>query len=143
MSASPYYDNEIRRPFVNVAQSQTDAEVWPAEPGKKLRVLAAYAIGPTATALTFNRKGAGGGTAISGAFTAANGVPTVNLPFNPHGWFETEGGQSLTVTTGAGGTTAVMVVLAAIQDGAIHQLLLETRQPLLAQNQSPLLTEAG
>ena len=145
MSASPYYDREIRRPLANVAQSQTDAEIWPSEPGNKLRVLAVYALGPTATAITFNKKSAGvSGVAISPAYTpAAAGVPTIELPFNPHGWFETEADQSLTVTTGSGGTTAISVVLASLYDGGSTNLVDEMRQTLLLENQSPILTEAG
>ena len=141
IGATPYYDEEIRRPFASVAASQTDSEIWPAESGKKLRVLSAYAITTAATALTFNRKPAGSGVAISGTFTSADGEPTVNLPYNPNGWFETEVGEGLTVTTGAGGTHAIQVVLASLSspDSIQDQM----RLPLLLADRSPIFAETA
>jgi hypothetical protein len=95
---------------VDVAQSQTDAEVVAAVTGKKIRVLALVMLaGDTATAITFNSKGAEAGTAISCQFqNGANGGAVLGL--NPLGWFETVSGEGLTVTTGAGSTTGIQVV---------------------------------
>lgn len=100
----------VKRAFVNVAASQTDSSVIAAVASKKLRILAAVAVaGGTATNLTFNSKGAGAGTAISPLL--ANGVNGGEiLPPNPYGWFETNSGEALTVTTGAGASTGILVV---------------------------------
>jgi hypothetical protein len=96
--------------FANVALSQTDSAVVTAVPGAKINVLAVYAIaGGTATNLTFNSKPAGPGTAISALLAnAANGGAV--LGYNPKGWFRTNVGEGLTVTTGAGSATGVGVV---------------------------------
>ena len=98
------------RAFANVAASQTDSSIVAAVSGKVIRVLAVVAVaGGTATNLTFNTKPAGAGTAISPLF--ANGINGGEvLPFNPSGWFETASGEGLTVTTGAGSTTGILVV---------------------------------
>lgn len=94
----------------NVAASQVDSSVVAAVSGKRVNVLAVVAVaGGTATDLTFNSKGAGAGTAISCLLAnAANGGEA--LPFNPKGWFTTNVGEALTVTTGAGSSTGIQVV---------------------------------
>lgn len=142
-----YKDEQIRRPSVAVAASQTDSVVWPAESGARLRVLAAYAVTPTATALTFNTKGSGAGVAVTAAFTSAAGEPTLNLPFNPYGWFLTNPGEALTVTTGAGGTTAILVTLAAHYglDAGQYAIYDELGAPipLLGEDYVPLLLESA
>lgn len=92
--------------FANVAASTTDSQVIPLVSGKKIRVLAVYAIaGGTATDLTFQSNS----VAISAKFAnGANGGEV--LPFSPVGWFETVAGEALKVTTGAGSTTGLGVV---------------------------------
>ncbi len=136
------YQNElIRRAGAAVAQSQTDAIVYAAEPGRVLRVLAAFAVSPTATALTFNSKGSSTGTAVSQTFTAAAGVPSVDLAYCPHGWFETRLGEGLSVNTGAGGTTAIMVVVVSLP--GVAGLWSENGLGLLQQNGLPLLLESA
>jgi hypothetical protein len=96
--------------FVNVAASQTDAQVVAAVAGKKIRVLALVMVcGGTATTITFNTKPVGAGTAISPLFAnGANGGAVI--PFNPVGWFETSADQGLSATTGDGSATGVQVV---------------------------------
>ena len=100
---------QVKRAFVNVAASQTDSVVVAAVAGKVLRVLSAVLVtGGTATITTFNSKGSGAGTAISPAFALGiNGVLT--LARHKDGWFDTNGGEALTVTTGAGSTTGILV----------------------------------
>jgi hypothetical protein len=90
----------------NIAASQTASELVAAIPGKKIRVLAlAFVAGGTGTNATFNSAS----TAISPLFAnAANGGAVLNA--NPLGWFETVAGEALTLTTGAGSTTGVLVV---------------------------------
>jgi hypothetical protein len=93
----------------NVAASQTDSSLVTAVTAKRLRVVWAYAqCGGTATTVVFNTKPSGAGTAISPTFqNAANGGFV--LPYNPHGWFTTNSGEGLTVTTGSGAATGVQV----------------------------------
>jgi hypothetical protein len=96
--------------FANPAASQTDSVVKAAVSGASINVLAVYAVaGGTATTLTFNSKGSGAGTAISALLAnAANGGAV--LGYNPKGWFRTNAGEGLTVTTGAGSATGIGVV---------------------------------
>jgi len=95
--------------FVNVAQSQTDSVIVAAQAGRKIRVYSLASVGGgTATSVTFNSKGSGAGTAISPAFQfGANGGAVLN--YNPKGWFDTNRGEGLTVTTGAGSTQGVLI----------------------------------
>src|SRR5213082_747725 len=88
----------IKRAFLNLAASATQTSVVAAVTGKRIRVLAVYAVaGGTATNLTFNSNT----TAITPLLAnAANGG--VVLPLNPAGWFQTTAGEALTATTGAG-----------------------------------------
>ncbi len=102
--------------FANVATAGTDSALVAAVAGKKIRVLGAvWMAGGTATALTFNSKGAGAGVAISALF--ANGVNGgAALGFSPTGWFETVEGEALTVTTGAGGsTTGIQIIYVTVE----------------------------
>jgi len=95
--------------FANVSASQTDSSIVAAVTSKKIRVLGvvAHAAG-TATNITFNSKGAGAGTAITHTIPAgANGGEV--LPGWHIGWFESASGEALTVTTGAGSTTGILV----------------------------------
>lgn len=94
-----------------VAASQTDSSVVAAVSGRRINVLAvAYVGGTSAAAVTFNSKGAGAGTAISPSTIVAASTPFV-LPFNPKGWFTTNAGEALTVTTGASVTATAIVVV--------------------------------
>jgi hypothetical protein len=104
------FDKSQQAAFANVAASQTDQVLVAAQAGKRVRVLA-FLINEgdtTASAVTFNSKPAGAGTAISPALkAAANG--TVAAP-DGGSWFQTNVGEGLSVTTGAGSTTGVLVV---------------------------------
>lgn len=107
-----YYTKNIGQNFAlaNIAASQTDSSLVSASSGYKIRVIAlAMVSGGTATNVTFNTKPAGSGTAISCLFAnGANGGAV--LPLNDAGWFETNVGEGLSVTTGAGSTTGIQVV---------------------------------
>lgn len=96
--------------FANVAASQTDSSIVAGRTGMKVRVYAFFTwAGATATAITFNTKPAGAGSAISPLLAqGANGGGSMG--FIQKGWFETGSGQGLTVTTGAGSATGVHVV---------------------------------
>lgn len=99
------YGIEVKRARANIAQSQTATSVIAAVPNKKIRVVQVVCVaGAAATNLTFNSAG----TAISPVFAnGANGGAV--LPFNPAGWFEGNAGEALTVTTGAGSSTGILV----------------------------------
>ena len=96
--------------FDSIAASQTDNALVTAITGAKIRVVAVVINhgDTTASAVTFNSKPAGAGTAKTPALKGpANGGFVI--PFNESGWFETNEGEGLTVTTGAGSTTGVLV----------------------------------
>ncbi len=95
--------------LANVAASQTDANVITAVSGKTLRIVSAFLVtGATATNVTFNTKPSGAGTAISQLIACgANGG--LVLPYNFDGWFTTNAGEGLSVTTGSGSTTGINV----------------------------------
>lgn len=102
--------------FANIAASQTDASVIAAVAGHRIRVLA-YILqaGSTATNLTFNTKPAGAGSAIS-MLHANSGNGGLVVPRNGNeGWFQTNEGDGLTVTTGAGSTTGIQIVYALVK----------------------------
>ena len=104
-------EEAVKFAFANIATGTTDGALVTAVSGRRIRVLAASAkAGATATAITFNSKPAGAGTAISALF--ANGASgDVTLPFSPTGWFQTAVGEGLTATTSAAGaTTGVQIV---------------------------------
>lgn len=98
-----------KRAFANVAASQTDAPIVAAVASKRIAVLSAVALcGDSATALTFNTKPVGAGTGISPLLynDAAGGEV---LPYNPSIWMQTNIGEGLTVTTGSGASTGIIV----------------------------------
>lgn len=116
--SSPYRDIDIRRVNIEVAAGTTDAELWPAEPGMRCRVVALNALTSAATAFDINSKPpSAAGTTISGTLVGETGVP-VTLPFNPHGWFQSEVGEGLSITTGAGQTTCFNVTVVVFADTA-------------------------
>lgn len=95
--------------FANVAAGQTDVNIVSAVPGKSIKVVQiAMVTAATATNVTYNSKPSGSGTAISPLFAnGANGGAV--LPYNHEGWFSTTPGQGLSVTTGSGSTTGILV----------------------------------
>ena len=100
--------------FANVAASQTDSSIVSAVAGKSITVLGfGLVAGATATTVTFNSKGAGAGTAISALYALPiSGVCVfpVSAPSSGY-WFKTNVGEALTVTTGAGATTGIEIVI--------------------------------
>ena len=99
----------FKRAFANVNASTTDGVVVAAVTAKSIVVISVVVItGVTATTITFNTKPAGAGTAISPLLYNSPYGGEV-LPFNPSGWFVTVAGEGLSVTTGAGATTGVLV----------------------------------
>lgn len=96
--------------FANVAASTTDGALVTAVAGKRIRVLGTgVSCGATPSSVTFNTKPVAAGAAISPAFN--NSIVLAN---NPQGWFDTLAGEGLTVTTGAGSTTGIIVKYAEI-----------------------------
>jgi hypothetical protein len=108
--ATSLSNNGVLNAYDTVAASATDSVLVTGITGKKIRVLAILLNqgDTTPSTVTFNSKGAGAGTAISPAFKyAANGGTSVH---NKEGWFETNSGEALTVSTGTGSTTGIVVV---------------------------------
>jgi len=100
----------IRNAYDAIAASATDSSLVAAVATKKLRVRSVVINqgDTTPSAVTFNSKGAGAGTAVYVPLkAAANGGFVLND--NPKGWFETIAGEGLSVSTGAGSTTSVAV----------------------------------
>jgi hypothetical protein len=95
--------------IANIGSATTDGAVITGVANKCLRIVSAFVVtGGTATNVTFNTKPAGSGTAISQLIAcAANGG--LVLPYNFDGWFTTNVGDGLTVTTSSGSTTGINV----------------------------------
>lgn len=98
-----------KRTFANISASTTDGALVSAVSGKALTVVSAFLVaGATATNVTFNTKPSGSGTAITCLIAnGANGGAV--LPYNEQGWFNTNMGEGLTVTTGSGSTVGIQV----------------------------------
>lgn len=98
--------------FANVAASQTDSVIQALSGSLTTYVFAVVCVcGATATNITFNSKPAGAGSAISPLFAnAANGG--IVLPFTGSPWFQSASSAGISVTTGAGSTTGVLILYA-------------------------------
>lgn len=98
----------------NVPTATTDSVIVAPVTGRKVRVLqVALVAGATATTVTFNSKPGGAGTAVTANFAlGANGVLT--LIASDFGWFETNVGEGLTATTGAGSTVGIQIAYALV-----------------------------
>lgn len=91
----------------NVSASSTDANVVTAVAGRKIRVMAlGVSCGGTASTVVFNTKPAGAGSAISAIFNNSISLPELQRG----GWFETNTGEGLSVSTGAGSTTGIIAI---------------------------------
>lgn len=98
--------------FDNVAASATDSVLVAGQTGYKIRLLRTVINhgDTTASAVTFNSKGGGAGTPISPLLKGAANNGFI-VPDTERGWWETKSGEALTVTTAAGSTTGVSVVV--------------------------------
>jgi hypothetical protein len=101
--------------YDSIAASATDSVLVAAVVGKKIRVhsIILNQGDTTPSTITFNSKGAGAGTAVFPALKAAANGGFV-IPDNPLGWFETNASEALTVTTGAGSTSAIIVTFSVV-----------------------------
>ncbi len=90
----------------DAAFTTTDGSAMAAAPGYRMRAIS-YSIvcGSSATAVTFNSKGSGAGTAITSPKTlGANGVSNAD---SEYGVFESKVDEKITVSTGSGSTCGV------------------------------------
>lgn len=104
-----------RNAYDAIAASTTDSILVAAVAGSRI-VVTALVINQgdtTPSAVTFNSKPGGSGTSISPPLKAAANGGFV-LPDNAKGWFSTNIGEGLSVTTGAGSTTSVIVTFERI-----------------------------
>jgi predicted aconitase with swiveling domain len=100
-----------RNAWDNIAAGTTDSSLVAAVTGYKIRILAVLLNhgDTTPSAVTFNSKSGGAGTAISPLLKGpANGGFVV--PYSKQGWWESISGEGISVTTGAGSTTGVTVL---------------------------------
>jgi hypothetical protein len=97
----------------NVAAAATDS-VLVTNPSttRKIRVLRVFlnATDAGVSTFTFNSKGGGAGTAISPTFETPLNGGFVLGGGDDGGWFETNVGESLTITTAAASTVSIIVV---------------------------------
>lgn len=109
-TASSLKGGGILNAWDTVAASTTDSLLVAAVSGERIRVRS-FIINQgdtTASTVTFNSKGAGAGTAITPALKyGANGGTSVSD--NSKGWFSTNIGEALTVSTGSGSNTGLIV----------------------------------
>lgn len=101
----------VKGAFDSVAASATDSSLVAAVANNKIRVIA-FMLNhgdTTSSTVTFNTKPAGAGTAISPAWKYPPNSGTSSTQVD-EGWFETNRGEGLTVTTSAGSTTGITVV---------------------------------
>ncbi len=96
--------------FVNVSASQTDSSIILAVPGKTLTIVSAFLVaGGTATDVTFKSK-IGSASSVAITCLIANGANGgAVLSYNEQGWFSTESGGALVVTTGSGSTVGIQL----------------------------------
>jgi hypothetical protein len=94
-----------------IAASATDSVLITGVANKRIRVLGVIINqgDTTPSTVTLNTKPAGAGTAISPPLKAAANGGFV-IPYSEVGYFATNTGEGLTVTTGAGSTTSVVVL---------------------------------
>ena len=99
----------------SIAASTTDSILVAAVAGRKIRVLSVIINqgDTTPSSVQFNSKPAGSGTSIFAPLKAAANGGFV-IPENSGGWFETNVGDGLSVTTGAGSTTSVAVTYTVV-----------------------------
>jgi hypothetical protein len=98
-----------RNAFVNPSTATTTT-IAAAVAGKIFRVLSVAAVSTIANNINFGSNA----TAISATFPlGANGG--VVLPFNEHGWFQTNAGEALNIVTSAASATGVQVQYIEIQ----------------------------
>lgn len=104
----------VKTAVANIAPSQTDSILVARIDGKRIVVVGGFVIcAGTATSITFNRKPAGSGVAITSDMPfAANGgicwsVPQTMPVGEPCGYFETNSGEGLSATTGSGSSVGV------------------------------------
>jgi hypothetical protein len=102
----------MQQALFNIEASQTEAVLIGGVSGKRVIVHGALIVsGPNPTSLTFNSTGSGGSFPISPTFQCgANSWGTIPPLTGLDGWFKTNVGEGLTVTTGAGSTTGIQLL---------------------------------
>jgi hypothetical protein len=98
-----------------IAAATTDGAIVTAIAGKRIRVLSAIlSCGGTATTFVFNSKSGGAGTAVSAVFQLGINGQLPLFPGDGSPLFDTNTGEGLTATTGAGSTVNVHVVYSVL-----------------------------
>lgn len=117
--SNQFFDNYstqvIKRAIIDGATSG-DNTLVAAVTGKKIRVLALFAI-MTGTAVTIRFESGAGGTALTGQMQPTQGGGFV-LSYNPVGWFETAAGELLNMElSGAQSVDGVLTYVEVDDDG--------------------------
>lgn len=102
----------------NIAPSQTDSSLIAAQMGVAYRVIGGFAmVAGTATNVTLLSKGTGAGTTIGPLMPCGiNGGISWPIAAQqktgdaPYGYFESNRGEGITITTGAGASTAIHLI---------------------------------
>lgn len=98
--------------YVDVAASATDTALVTAVPGKKIRVHSmGVSCGATPSTVVINSKSGSAGTAAGPILNNS-----ISLPFSPAGWFESNRSEGLSVSTGAGSVSGVLVVYSLVHN---------------------------
>jgi len=99
-------DRIVNRAFID-ATSIGDTEVVPAQgAGIRIRVLAVYCQSVLAVTLRF--KSAGNNNISAGFAVATNG--NLSIPYNPHGWFQTNANEALNLNQSLAVATGCIIV---------------------------------
>ncbi len=108
---------QVQDDFADVEQSSTDEVLVPAMEGKRILLLGAHFVaGATATTAVFGSKPADDpGNPISMTYQNAANGGAVLPQVSDDGYFATQRGEALTLTTGAGSTTGVQFTFAYIE----------------------------
>jgi hypothetical protein len=99
------------RAFANVGASTTDFVLVPGVTSGNfsINVVSVTLSSSVATSVTFNSKnGASPGVAVTASLISPTNHAIV-LPQSIDGWFNSNPGEALTITTGAGGTVAIQI----------------------------------
>lgn len=115
--ANAFFDHhstqDVKRAAIDGA-TNGDNTLVAAVAGKKIRVLALFAI-MTGTSVTIRFESGAGGTALTGQMTPTQGGGFV-LPYCPVGWFETTAGALLNMELGGAQSVDGVLVYTEVDD---------------------------
>ena len=103
VTRTPPQNTSVKSTFLN-ASSLGATELIPAKPGMSIRVISLAVVGTVATGIKFQSAS----TDISPLFPiGANGG--LVLPFNEHGWIQTNVGEALNINLSVATATGMLI----------------------------------